>query len=316
MENPFAEWNSGDPISALFGKYGLFSNPTGAWDRFKNGNTNQVNLDIANENLSYQKERNKIEDARYEEETAYNRAFAEDERAYNRALQQQLFEREDTAQIRQAEQLSALGINPLSQQLNGAGAGQVVGSATAPTDSVRGGTTLHNDFKMQDMGVMQALAPLASLANTINQVATGQGQRDLLQSQVDKQQLENYITARKHGIFGYNLKGFNTFSSQNPAGVGSHWWDSESTNQFNKSNNESLDWQNKLREYNYKNNNNIFDSQPEWAKNMNYLMSDSFYETAEKALTKGSQLFDKAFDNTDLDTKKLNPFTKFLNLFF
>ena len=85
---------------------------------------------INDENLQYQRERNAIEDARYEEETAYNRAFAEDERAYNRAfaeeeqaynrafaederayqrdwsqnerdyqrsLQQKIFEREDTA---------------------------------------------------------------------------------------------------------------------------------------------------------------------------------------------------------------------------
>ena len=50
------------------------------------------------------KERNKIEDARYEDETAYNRAWAEDERNYNRALQERLFEREDTAITRQAEE--------------------------------------------------------------------------------------------------------------------------------------------------------------------------------------------------------------------
>ena len=97
----------------------LLSNPAQAWDHFKNGTINDVNLQIANQNLQYQKERNAIEDARYEDETSYNRAFAEDERAYNRAfaederaynrafaeeqrdynraLQQQIFEREDTA---------------------------------------------------------------------------------------------------------------------------------------------------------------------------------------------------------------------------
>ncbi len=51
------------------------------------GITGQLSQEKINEeNLEYQRERNKIEDARYEEETAYNRAFAEDERAYNRAF--------------------------------------------------------------------------------------------------------------------------------------------------------------------------------------------------------------------------------------
>ena len=51
------------------------------------GATGQLSQEKLNEdNLQYQRERNEIEDARYEEETAYNRAFAEDERAYNRAF--------------------------------------------------------------------------------------------------------------------------------------------------------------------------------------------------------------------------------------
>ena len=41
---------------------------------------------INDQNLAFQRERNQIEDTRYQEETAYNRAFAEDERAYNRRL--------------------------------------------------------------------------------------------------------------------------------------------------------------------------------------------------------------------------------------
>ena len=81
----------------------FFGDPSQAWDRFKNGRANEYNKEIAEENLEYQKERNAIEDSRYEEETAYNRAFAEDERQYQRdfaenqrdyerALQQQIFE--------------------------------------------------------------------------------------------------------------------------------------------------------------------------------------------------------------------------------
>lgn len=128
---------------------------------------------INDENINFQKERNAIEDARYAEETAYNRAFAEDERAYNRAfaederaynrkwalnernyqrdwaanerdyqrsLQQTIFDREDTAIERQAQALRAQGINPASQNMNGLGAGSVV-SSSAPGSSTPGSSS-------------------------------------------------------------------------------------------------------------------------------------------------------------------------------
>lgn len=135
------------------------------------GATGQLSQEKLNEeNLQYQRERNDIEDARYEEETAYNRAFAEEDRAYNRAfaedernyqrnwaqderqyqrdwalnerdyqrsLQEKIFEREDTAIARQAEALRAQGINPASQNMNGLGAGSVV-SSSAPGSSAPG----------------------------------------------------------------------------------------------------------------------------------------------------------------------------------
>ena len=195
----------------------FFNSPSQAWDRFKNGAANETNEKIAEENLAYQRERNAIEDARYEEETAYNRAFqederdyqrafAEDERAYNRALQERLFEREDTAFLRQAEQLSAMGINPASQQLNGAGAGQVVGSSGAgspvgnPSVSTRGGQALYNDYKQIPGGIEGALSALSGLASTVNGVATGQYQRDSLALENDRQYLENYKLAHSLGL--------------------------------------------------------------------------------------------------------------------
>lgn len=275
------------------------TNPSQWWDYFKNGRTNDVNQDIASQNLAYQRERNEIDDARYLEERDYNRAFAEDERAYNRALQERLFEREDTAQIRQAQQLSSMGINPLSQQLNGAGAGQVVGSASAPVDSSRGGSALHNDFQMQDMGVMQALAPLASLANTINQVATGQGQRDLLRTQIDRQNLDNYIIAKENGLMPYFMKDYKKFADTD---IGHGLFDRKNTRNLLENNLLTLDWQNKYK--------------PEFARNLDYLLSDSFEETATKALTKGSKLFDKALESSDNKLKDYNPFRKFMELFW
>ena len=133
------------------------------------GLTGQLSQEKINEeNLQYQRERNEIEDARYAEETAYNRAFAEEERAYNRAfaenerayqrawaqderayqrdwalnerdyqrsLQQTIFDREDTAIERQAEALRAQGINPASQNMNGLGAGAIVSSSAAGTSA-------------------------------------------------------------------------------------------------------------------------------------------------------------------------------------
>lgn len=213
--------DSFDPIGLFHGgdkgADGSSTSLADLWDKFKNGEANDTNKAIADENLEYQRERNEIEDSRYEDETSYNRAFqeeerdyqrafAEDERAYNRALQERLFAREDTAQLRQAEQLSQLGINPLSQQLNGAGAGQVVGSSGAgspvgnPSASARGGQALHNDFRAIPGGIEGALSALSGLANTVNGVATGQYQRDSLALENDRQYLENYKLAHSLGI--------------------------------------------------------------------------------------------------------------------
>lgn len=184
--------------------------------------TDQTNYKIAMENLNYQRERNAIEDARYQDETSYNRAFAEDERnyqrafaederAYNRALQQEIFNREDTALERQASSLSSMGINPLSQQMNGLGAGQALTpsspgvEASAPGMSSRGGQALHNDMKFNN--ILSGISPVMSMMDTINGLKTGEYQRDLLKSQRDKQildnqekEMDNLIKAKKHGI--------------------------------------------------------------------------------------------------------------------
>ena len=145
----------------------------GFTDIFTSLTGQQTQRDINEENINFQRERNAIEDARYAEETAYNRAFIEDERAYNRSfaeneraynrdwafnernyqrewaanerdyqrnLQQKIFEREDTAIARQADALRAQGINPASQNMNGLGAGSVV-SSSAPGSSAPGSSS-------------------------------------------------------------------------------------------------------------------------------------------------------------------------------
>ena len=236
-------------MGILFGPGSLFeslSNPSQWWDHFKNGTVNDVNLQLANQNLQYQKERNAIEDSRYENETAYNRAFAEDERAYNRAfaederaynrafaederaynraLQQKIFEREDTAIERQAESLSKLGINPLSQSMNGLGAGQAISSSmpssvSSPTGGIpsfssRGGQALHNDFLMQDSGIINILSSLLETANAFDNINTAGVQRDSIRSQInlnnaealskqldlENKQMQNLVYANQHGV--------------------------------------------------------------------------------------------------------------------
>lgn len=206
------------------------------------GATGQLSQEKLNEeNLGYQKERNKIEDARYEEETAYNRAFSEEERAYNRAfaederayqrnwaqdertyqrdwalderdyqrsLQQTIFDREDTAIARQAEALRAQGINPLSQNMNGLGAGSVVSSTSAPSTSSgisgspsstsvptlsgRGGRALQKAM-ITSSGINGLLAPILQTLNTLDTLQGNGIQRDVLNATAVKTQAEANI---------------------------------------------------------------------------------------------------------------------------
>lgn len=330
MPNPFTSFNDWwpDVVDSFFGS------PSTAWDRFKNGKTNEINQQIAEQNLGYQRERNAIEDARYAEETAYNRAFASEEQAYQRAfaeeqrdyqraLQQQIFEREDTALERQASSLSEMGINPLSQQLNGLGAGQAVtpasapGSASAGAMSSRGGSALHNDFNMQDKGIFESLSPLLSLASTINGVKTGEYQRDSLALQNDKQYLENLARANQLGI---NYKGYmaaggnyreNKLDFYTPDGT--HLFD---TPEYKRGSYSSYE-----KDY--------LDNKPDWVKTLSSVTDDDVYKQAEKAVTKLGNLWSQGFNNLfdknngqsvyDLGkdkSGKFNPFNMLLNLFF
>lgn len=278
----------------------MVANPTAWWDYFKNGRTNEINQEVANQNLDFQKS-----------EADYQHAWAENEREYQRALQERLFEREDTAYLRQAEQLSSMGINPLSQQLNGAGAGTPLSPSPSPTSSAP-----HNDFQMQDTGIFQALSPLLSLASTINQVQTGEQQRDSLALQNDAQFLKNLNDANKLGI---EYKGYIPYQAN------------------------GKNYRNQLFEFNSKEGTNLFDtsefksslysqyrqnkkdSMPSWQYTLDTFGNDDVYKQAEKALTRGANLFGNSFDNLmnnslkDLSKDKngkFNPFSLLLNLFF
>lgn len=192
----------------------------GFTDIFTSLTGQKTQKDINDQNIEFQKERNAIEDARYAEETAYNRAFTENERKYQRAfaenerayqrdwaanereyqrnLQQTIFDREDTAIARQAEALRAQGINPASQNMNGLGAGSVVsssapgsssspGSISAPVLSGRGGRTLQKAM-ITSSGINGLLGPILQTLNTIDNLKGNGIQRDVLNAQAVKTQ--------------------------------------------------------------------------------------------------------------------------------
>lgn len=281
--------NSFDPLNIFGGAHGnsASSSATGTgsilgdtWDKFKNGNSNDVNWQIAQENLGYQKERAAIEDARYADETAYNRAWAEEERDYNRALQQQLFEREDTALERQASSLSSMGINPLSQQLNGLGAGSQVSSAPAPSTSSRVAETPQNNYQQIPGGIEGALSALSGLANTVNGVATGQYQRDSLALENDRKLIENMILANKNGIQYYapSSKKYSENKNDIVNGYAEDYWNE----QYGSSGYKDL---NDRREYESKKSYNVFDWESPQTKLLKSVGTLDFQNLAENLLT-------------------------------
>lgn len=305
----------------------------GLW---KGATGQQSNEKINEENLEYQKERNEIEDARYEEETAYNRAFAEEERDYNRAfaenqrdyeraLQQQIFEREDTALERQAASLSAMGINPASVQLNGLGAGQAVSASGAPSSvnppslSSRGGSALH-----QDMTGVNSVSALLGLADTMNGLQTGKYQRDSLALQNDAKFLDNLSKANSLGIKYYGL-----FEPNKHGYIKTLKSDKYTDFLTDKDNGKSLFDTSLFKQglgSDYKK--RYFENMPDWAKTLESIGDNNIYNKATKALTNLSNLADKAstnlFDKENGKTMyelgkskngKWNPFELLLNLF-
>ena len=147
--------------------------------------TNEMNHDQWLEEMAYKRERDSIEDSRYE-----------DEISYQRALQERLFEREDTQLERQAQQLSNLGINPLSQNLNG-----LPSASLTPQGSNSHATGETPSYRAQAFtGFNLGIAPSMEFLNAIDNIQTNGVQRDLLRSQENFQRLQNMAYANSHGI--------------------------------------------------------------------------------------------------------------------
>lgn len=155
--------------------------------------TNQVNKDIASENLAFQREN----------------------LDYQKALQQQIFEREDTAYQRTVDDMRAAGLSPLSMQSTN-GAGEAIATEA-----------LHNDYHHEKYD----LSALSQLNEALNNAIDVNMRRDELRQQ------EQYNQAL------INLTNAQAAEKWNQAG----WVNRLSEKQFEQFvlQNEGYDWQNK-----------------------------------------------------------------------
>lgn len=154
------------PVTALFGDKdagdpGLLTNGSDVWDKWKNGKTNEVNQNIANQNLGFQREN--LE--------------------YEKALQQKIFEREDTSYQRTVNDMRMAGLNPLSMQGTN-GAGDVI--QTEP---------LNNTYQHSDTSNLQAISQIFDVinqvSNTRNNASLQQSQANLINAQAENQRIKN-----------------------------------------------------------------------------------------------------------------------------
>lgn len=170
--------------------------------------TNRLNQKQWEKEFDYQIARDKIADARYNEETFYNRQFAENQREYERALQQEIFDREDTSYQRTAEDMSSAGINPLAMQsLNSAGS--AVSPTSAPVASSQEGSKVAPQFRAQAYTnfALEGLEPSLEFLNSLDNLHTNGLQRDSIRETINSQkldnqakQLNNLILAGENGI--------------------------------------------------------------------------------------------------------------------
>lgn len=93
------------------------------------------------------------------EDTAWEREQYLENRDYERALQQQIFEREDTAIQRAVQDAGKAGLSPLSVAGgNGAGAGAIVGATQAPSSQQ---ATFNQLSPIDVMGFMRSMQEMA-----------------------------------------------------------------------------------------------------------------------------------------------------------
>lgn len=176
----FKFFSSGQ-IKDFFGKVGDFlgfgsgssshSGLSSVWDKFKNGNTNIYNQ----ENVEKTNATNKaIADE--------NLAFQRENLDYQKALQQQIFQREDSANQRAVADMRAAGLSPLAG-LQPSSAGEAI--STSP---------LHNDYQEQSY-TPQNMGSISDFLGTVSQLRAAFNSNKLQEEQVQSAKLDNFLKA-------------------------------------------------------------------------------------------------------------------------
>ena len=162
LGSSFLNFNDPLNLTGVLGSHGSRDTIlSDVWDKFKNGNVNDVNKEIADQNLQFQREN----------------------LDYQKAIQQQIFEREDTAYARTVSDMRSAGLNPLS--MNGTnGAGEVVAT-----------NALNNGFSQSDSGNLQALSTIFNVINQANSMSNNtllsNAQANFINAQADNQKIKN-----------------------------------------------------------------------------------------------------------------------------
>lgn len=112
----------------------LFNLGYGIYQDQRNSRYTEDSLALSREALQAQKDQQKWQNEQYIES-----------RDYNRALQQQIFDREDTAMTRSVQDHVSAGFSPLAALGSAFGAGQVISQSTAPNNQVQ-----NNQFSVHD----------------------------------------------------------------------------------------------------------------------------------------------------------------------
>lgn len=201
--------------ASLFGGV-LGSLISGLFGKAASEDTNKTNLKIANQNLGFQREN----------------------LDYEKALQQQIFNREDTAYQRTVNDMRLAGLNPVSMQGTNS-AGEAI--QTEP---------LHNDFQYSS-AIGKIFEYINQMSTTRNNTTLTQAQANLINAQADNQKIKNLYEedVLKADLLGIDL-----------SNIGKRF--------ENERNN--IGWLNDISDLKFRTQFGITDSMPDYVKALNY----------------------------------------------